>query len=50
MPLTDISRVTTAIGLLIRQALARDVDLQRQPEILRKIQAALDPYNPYDWR
>lgn len=32
------------------RALARDVDLQRQPAILRKIQAALDPYNPYDWR
>jgi len=32
------------------RALARDVDLQRQPEMLRKIQAALDPYNPYDWR
>lgn len=32
------------------RALAREVDLQRQPEILRKIQAALDPFNPYDWR
>ncbi|MGH1571649.1 hypothetical protein ACRAWG_14420 [Methylobacterium sp. P31] len=32
------------------RALAREADLQRQPEILRKIQAALDPFNPYDWR
>ncbi|MCJ2089345.1 hypothetical protein MKK88_25635 [Methylobacterium sp. E-005] len=32
------------------RALAREVDLQHQPAILRKIQAALDPYNPYDWR
>jgi hypothetical protein len=32
------------------RALARQADLQRQPEMLRKIQAALDPYNPYDWR
>jgi hypothetical protein len=32
------------------RALARDVDLQRQPEFLRKVEAALDPINPYDWR
>lgn len=32
------------------RALAREADLQRQPEMLRKIQAALDPFNPYDWR
>lgn len=32
------------------RALARQADLQRQPEMLRRIQAALDPYNPYDWR
>jgi hypothetical protein len=32
------------------RALARDVSLQRQPVMLRRIEAALDPYNPYDWR
>jgi hypothetical protein len=32
------------------RALAREADLQRQPDFLRKVQAALDPYNPYDWR
>ncbi len=32
------------------RALAREASLQRQPEILRQIQAALDPFNPYDWR
>lgn len=32
------------------RALARDTTLQRQPAMLRRIQAALDPYNPYDWR
>ena len=32
------------------RALAREADLQRQPDALRKIQAALEPYNPYDWR
>ncbi|MCJ2123717.1 hypothetical protein [Methylobacterium sp. J-077] len=32
------------------RALAREADLQRQPQILRRIQAALEPYNPYDWR
>ena len=32
------------------RALARETDLQRQPDILRRIEAALDPYNPYDWR
>ena len=32
------------------RALARDASLQRQPLMLRRIQAALDPYNPYDWR
>ncbi|MBE7203916.1 MAG: hypothetical protein INR70_39825 [Parafilimonas terrae] len=32
------------------RALAREADLQRQPDFLRRIEAALDPYNPYDWR
>ncbi|AIQ93899.1 MULTISPECIES: hypothetical protein [Methylobacterium] len=32
------------------RALAREADLQRQPDVLRKVQAALEPYNPYDWR
>jgi hypothetical protein len=32
------------------RALAREAELQRQPDFLRKVQAALDPYNPYDWR
>ncbi|MCJ2059115.1 hypothetical protein MKL09_21555 [Methylobacterium sp. J-048] len=32
------------------RALAREAELQRQPQILRRIQAALEPYNPYDWR
>ncbi|MGU3668532.1 hypothetical protein ACLBX9_30495 [Methylobacterium sp. A49B] len=32
------------------RALAREADLQRQPDVLRRIEAALDPYNPYDWR
>ncbi len=32
------------------RALAREAALQRQPEMLRRVQAALDPYNPYDWR
>ncbi|MDP4004490.1 hypothetical protein [Methylobacterium sp. NEAU K] len=32
------------------RALAREVDLQRQPEIVRRLQGALDAYNPYDWR
>jgi hypothetical protein len=32
------------------RALAREADLQRQPEFLRKVQAVLDSYNPYDWR
>lgn len=32
------------------RALARTVTLQRQPEMLRRIEAALDPLNPYDWR
>ena len=32
------------------RALAREASLQRQPAMLRRIQAALDPYNPYDWR
>ncbi|SFM07848.1 hypothetical protein [Methylobacterium pseudosasicola] len=32
------------------RALAREADLQQQPKILRRIQGALEPYNPYDWR
>ncbi|MCJ2015374.1 hypothetical protein [Methylobacterium sp. J-076] len=32
------------------RALARQASLQRQPEMLRRIQAAAEPYNPYDWR
>jgi hypothetical protein len=32
------------------RALARDVSLQRQPEMLRRIQAAAERYDPYDWR
>lgn len=32
------------------RALGREVALQRQPEILRRLRAALDPYDPYDWR
>lgn len=32
------------------RSLAREASLQRQPEILRRIQAAAEPYNPYDWR
>lgn len=32
------------------RALAREASLQRQPEMLRRIQAAVEPYNPYDWR
>lgn len=32
------------------QALAREASLQRQPEYLRRIEVALDRYNPYDWR
>lgn len=32
------------------RALAREASLQRQPEMLRRIQAAAEPYNPYDWR
>ena len=32
------------------RALAREADLQRQPAALRKVEAALGPYNPYDWR
>ncbi|WP_449409910.1 hypothetical protein [Methylobacterium komagatae] len=32
------------------RALAREASLQRQPDMMRRIQAALDPYNPYDWR
>lgn len=32
------------------RALAREAELQRQPDVLRKVQAALDPFNPYDWR
>ncbi|MDP4022610.1 hypothetical protein Q8W71_08255 [Methylobacterium sp. NEAU 140] len=32
------------------RALAREVSLQRQPELLRRLRAALDPYDPYDWR
>ncbi|TXN42825.1 hypothetical protein [Methylobacterium sp. WL7] len=32
------------------RALAREADLQRQPAALRQIRAALEPYDPYDWR
>lgn len=32
------------------RALAREADLQRQPAALRRIEAALEPDNPYDWR
>ncbi len=32
------------------RALAREASLQRQPEFLRKVQVALDRFNPYDWR
>ncbi len=32
------------------RALAREADLQHQPAILRRIEAALEPFNPYDWR
>lgn len=32
------------------RALAREVALQRQPEMLRRLQAALEPFDPYDWR
>ncbi|KAA0118950.1 hypothetical protein SAMN02799622_04495 [Methylobacterium sp. UNC378MF] len=32
------------------RALAREADLQRQPDFLRKVQAVLDPFDPYDWR
>ena len=32
------------------RALARQAELQRQPEILRTIRSALDAYDPYDWR
>lgn len=32
------------------RALAREADLQRQPEILRQIRSAVEAYDPYDWR
>lgn len=32
------------------RALARQASLQRQPDMLRRLQAAVEPYNPYDWR
>lgn len=32
------------------RALAREAAMQRQPETLRRIEATLDQYNPYDWR
>jgi hypothetical protein len=32
------------------RALGREAALQGQPEILRRLRAAIDPYNPYDWR
>ena len=32
------------------RALAREADLQRQPVFLRKVEAALEAFNPYDWR
>ena len=32
------------------RALARDDALQRQPALLRRLRAALEPLDPYDWR
>lgn len=32
------------------RALAREKALQRQPEIQRRLRAALEPFDPYDWR
>ena len=32
------------------RALAREDALQRQPALLRGLRAALDPFDPYDWR
>ena len=32
------------------RALAREEALQRQPVLLRRLRAALEPFNPYDWR
>lgn len=32
------------------RALAREDALQRQPALLQRLRAALEPLNPYDWR
>ena len=32
------------------RALAREEALQRQPDLLRQLRAALEPFDPYDWR